>query len=175
MTLITLAIRPSDDPNPQPHTHNGEDVFVAFLTELGYRFQIEPDTLEIEPNRPGRTGHAVTPDIKLSALPDGRMVDGLYLELTLADLKLNESQLPVAVRRKNRRHSASRRDFIPSKDYIERKQRKIDAAIRHHNVDIILLDSVAQAKLMAAPDQIAALLAPYLPAALLRSSTRAAS
>ena len=98
MTLISLAIRPSDDPNPQPHTDNGEDVFVAFLTERGYRFQIEPDTLEIEPNRLGRTGRAVTPDIKLSALPDGRMVDGLYLELTLADLKLNESQLPIAVR-----------------------------------------------------------------------------
>jgi len=173
MTLISLAIRPSDDPNPQPHTHNGEDVFVAFLTKLGYRFQIEPDTLEIEPNRPGRTGHAVTPDIKLLALPDGRMVDGLYLELTLADLKLKKSQLPVAVRRKNRNHSASRRDFISSKDYIERKQRKIDAAIRNHDVDIILLNSVAQAGLMADPGKLAALLAPYLPAAISRAATHA--
>ena len=112
MTLISLAVRPSDDPNPQAHTDNGEDVFAAFLTRLGYRFAIEPDTLDITPSRPGHTGAGITPDVKLSALPDGRAVDGLYLELTQADLYLAETQLPLGVRRKNRRYSASRRAYI---------------------------------------------------------------
>ncbi|GEM_PF-2904948 len=174
MTLISLAVRPSDDPNPQPHTDNGEDVFMAFLCGLGYRFEIEPDTLEIEPTRLGRTAAGITPDIKLCALQDGRTVDGLYLELTEADRYLAEAQLPVGVGRKNRRQSASRRAYISPQEYLQRKQLKIDAAIRHHDVDIILLDSVAQAQLMADPAKIAALLAPYLPAAIRRSTNHAA-
>lgn len=175
MTMISLAVRPSDDPNPQAHTDNGEDIFMAFLTKLGYRFQIEPDTLEIERARPGRTAAGITPDIKLSMLPNGQTVDGLYLELTEADRYLAEPQLPIVVRRKNRRYSASRRAYISPQEYLSRKQLKIDAAIRHHDVDIILLDSVAQAGLMAAPNKLGDLLEPYLSAAINRTSAFAAS
>lgn len=174
MTMLSLAIRPSDDPDPRAHTDNGEDVFMAFLSGLGYTYLIEPDTLEIEPHRPGRTAAGVTPDIKLLVLPNGQPVAGLYLELTEADRYLAEPQLPVSVRRRNRRYSASRRAYITPEEYLQRKQHKIDAAMRHHDVEIILLDSVAQAELMATAGKLARLLAPHLAAAINRASTNAA-
>ena len=174
MTTITLAIRPSDDPHPQAHTDNGEDIFMALLTRLGYEFEIEPDTLEIEEYRPGVTAKGVTPDVKLLALPDGRTVGGLYIELTIADHFLAASQLPAHVLIKNFLESDSGEDFIASRDYLQRKQLKIDAALRHHDVDIILLDSVAQANIIATPSQLAVVLAPYIPAAIIRSAAYAA-
>jgi hypothetical protein len=174
MRLINLAVRPADNPNPQAHTDNGEDVFMAFLSELGYLFDIEPDTLETKSFRSGRTSEGITPDIKLSVLPDGRTVDGLYIELTEADRYLAESQLPFGVGHKNHLYSASHRAYITPQEYLQRKQRKIDTAIRYHNVDIILLNWVAQTRLMATPANLTALLTPYLTAAIRRSANRAA-
>lgn len=171
----TFLVRPADDPHPQAHTDNGEDIFVALLDELGFVYLIEPDTLEIEPRHIGHTAKGITPDIKLVALPDGRQVDGFYIELTIADRFLYAGQLPKRVRDKNRKSGLSRKEFIKHTKYFLLKRAKIAAALANHDADILLLTGADQDAILAEPQLLSTLLAPYLHRALARAKSQAAA
>lgn len=152
---MTVALDIRDMPQQcPPRTDNGEAVFCDWLQSQGYTIAYEPVTLPFPP-LPRRGGQAIMPDVRILWLPDGRKPPWLFLELTEADRYPERRQLPKHVRDKNRRHSASGKDWLPVPAYITRKQRKIAAAeLYHHHRGVIieLLNWADQQAIMAHPD-----------------------
>lgn len=150
MTITTLVAGPSLDPTAHPLDHESD--FCLFLRRSGYRTSYEQTTFPLRRERGGKSADRFTPDVRIVRLPDGTDVSMLliFLELTEADLYLKATDLPVPIRRKNRRHSRSRRAYITPEQYLKAKRSKIKRAkVQYPDLQVLLLPHYEQLALMA--------------------------
>jgi hypothetical protein len=134
---------------------SAEALFMEFLqaAPLYYLVAYEPDTFPL-PGWNGRMG-GFTPDLRIDGRFGWSTNTAVYLELTSADLYARPSDLPLAVRRRNRRQSSSRQAHISPTAYLQRKRDKIAEAQRRYRwLKVELLTAADQANYLADPEAL---------------------
>jgi hypothetical protein len=162
----------------KPKPENGEAVFFDLLGTLLEEderdcLEYEPDRFALGTDRPGRSAHACTPDIRwqigltrrsrlaeLVGVPVEQIPETIYLELSSADRYPDATRLPKRALQKNSKYSVSGRAYVTPAVYFVYKQLRLEDARRIYGVTIVLLRWCDQLEILAQPsvleDKIAA-------------------
>ena len=137
--------------NPNPPLYPSERAFEKFLDEHRYTWQKESVRFELGAAPRGQSAKAVTPDYQILALPTGETFTGLFIELCEADRYTTRRALPLAVRTKNLKHSASKKAYISPAEYLARKRQRMQQAESLYAVRIMVLPYARQQAIFANP------------------------
>jgi hypothetical protein len=156
----------------KPKPDNGEAVFFELLGTLLEEderdcLEYEPDRFVLGTDRPGRSAHACTPDIrwrigltrrtrlaKLVGVPVELIPETIYLELSSADRYPDATRLPKRAIQKNSKYSVSGRAYVTPTVYFVYKQLRLEDARRVYGVTIVLLRWCEQLKILARPSAL---------------------